>query len=83
MKKELWTLGQLFLWRYRDSVPVKVVFDSEGRVTGGYSIAFTVYEDGSRTPGAVSVTKKVPAFTPGVSLSIVPRFGKDIKYGKI
>ena len=46
------------------SVPVKVVFDSDGGNTSGYGIPFTIYEDGGRTQGTVSVTNKVPTFTP-------------------
>jgi hypothetical protein len=43
-------------------VPVKVVVDNDGGSTSGYSIPFTVYEDGSRTQGTVTVTSKVPTF---------------------
>ncbi len=46
-------------------VPVKVVVDSEGSNTSGYGIPFTISEDGGRIQGTVSVTKKVPTFTPG------------------
>lgn len=46
------------------SVPVKIVFDSDGGSTSGYGIAFSVYEDGGRTQGTVSVANKVPTFTP-------------------
>jgi hypothetical protein len=47
------------------SVPVKVVVDNDGGSTSGYGIPFTVYEDGARTQGTVSVTDKVPTFTAG------------------
>lgn len=46
------------------SVPVKVVFDSDGGGTSGYAISFTISEDGGRTQGTVSVSNKVPTFTP-------------------
>lgn len=46
------------------SVPVKVVFDSDGGGTSGYAIPFTISEDGGRTQGTVSVSNKVPTFTP-------------------
>ena len=46
------------------TVPVKVVCDSDGGGTAGYAIPFTVSEDGGRTQGTVSVSKKVPTFTP-------------------
>lgn len=45
-------------------VPVKVVVDSDGGSTSGYGIPFTISEDGAREQGTVSVTKKVPTFTP-------------------
>lgn len=45
------------------SVPVKVVFDSDGGGTSGYAIPFTISEDGGRTQGTVSVSNKVPTFT--------------------
>lgn len=45
-------------------VPVKVVVNSEGGGTSGYAIPFTVSEDGGRTQGTVSVSNKVPTFTP-------------------
>lgn len=45
-------------------VPVKVVVDSDGSGTSGYGIPFTISEDGSRVQGIVSVSKKVPTFTP-------------------
>lgn len=44
-------------------VPVKVVVDNDGGSTSGYGIPFTLYEDGTRTQGTVSVTNKVPTFT--------------------
>ena len=46
------------------TVPVKVTVDSDGGSTSGYAIPFTVSEDGGRTQGTVSVTNKVPTFTP-------------------
>lgn len=45
-------------------VPVKVVVDSEGAGTSGYGIPFTISEDGGRVQGTVSVSNKVPTFTP-------------------
>lgn len=45
-------------------VPVKVVVNSDGGGTSGYAIPFTVSEDGGRTQGTVSVSNKVPTFTP-------------------
>lgn len=47
------------------TVPVKVVCDSDGGGTAGYAIPFTVSEDGGRTQVTVSVSDKVPTFTPG------------------
>lgn len=46
------------------TVPVKVVVDSDGGSTSGYAIPFTISEDGGRTQGTVSVSNKVPTFTP-------------------
>lgn len=46
------------------SVPVKVIVNTDGGSTSGYAIPFTVNEDGGRTQGTISVTKKVPTFTP-------------------
>lgn len=48
-------------------VPVMVVVDSDGGGTAGYTISFTVSEDGARVQGTVSVENKKPTFTPGVS----------------
>lgn len=50
-------------------VPVKVVVDNDGGSTSGYGIPFTIYEDGSRTQGTISVTNKIPTFTEGSSVS--------------
>lgn len=50
-------------------VPVKIVVDNDGGSTSGYSIPFTMYEDGSRIQGIVSVTNKVPTFTAGTDTS--------------
>jgi hypothetical protein len=50
-------------------VPVKVVVDNDGGSTSGYTIPFTVYEDGARVQGTVSVANKVPTFTAATSLS--------------
>lgn len=44
-------------------VPVKVVVNGDGGDTTGYGIPFTVYEDGGRIQGTVSVTNKKPTFT--------------------
>ena len=46
------------------SVPVKIVVDNDGGSTSGYAIPFTINEDGGRTQGTVSVSDKVPTFTP-------------------
>lgn len=46
------------------TVPVKVVVDSDGGSTSGYGIPFTISEDGGRVQGTVSVSNKVPTFTP-------------------
>jgi hypothetical protein len=46
-------------------VAVKIVVDNDGGSTSGYGIPFTMYEDGSRTQGIVTVTSKVPKFTAG------------------
>lgn len=46
-------------------VPVKVVVDNDGGSTAGYSIPFTISEDGARVQGTVSVENKVPTFTAG------------------
>lgn len=46
-------------------VPVKIVVDNDGGSTSGYSIPFTINEDGSREQGTVSVSNKVPTFTAG------------------
>ena len=48
-------------------VSVKVVVDNDGGSTSGYGIPFTIYEDGGRTQGTVSVTNKVPTFTAGTT----------------
>ena len=57
------------------SVPVKIVVDNDGGSTSGYAIPFTINEDGNRTHGTVSVSNKVPTFTPGgaSSASISPQ----------
>ena len=44
-------------------VSVKVAVNSDGGGTGGYALPFTIYEDGARIPGTVTVTDKKPAFT--------------------
>ena len=46
------------------SVPVKIVVDNDGGSTSGYAIPFTINEDGGRVQGTVSVSNKVPTFTP-------------------
>lgn len=51
-------------------VPVKVVVDSDGGSTSGYGIAFSIYEDGARTQGTVSVSNKVPTFTAATEASV-------------
>lgn len=48
-------------------VPVKVVVDNDGGGTSGYAIPFTLYEDGARVPGTVTVIDKKPTFAPGAS----------------
>lgn len=46
-------------------VPVKVVVDNDGGPTDGYTMPFTINEDGKRVQGTVSVADKVPTFTAG------------------
>ena len=46
-------------------VPVKVVVDNDGGSTSGYAIPFTIYEDGARVQGKVTVMNKQPTFTAG------------------
>lgn len=46
-------------------VNVKIVVDSDGGSTSGYSIPFTINEDGNRTQGTVSVSNKKPTLTAG------------------
>ena len=48
-------------------VPVKVVVNNDGGSTSGYGIPFTIYEDGARTQGTVTVTSKKPTFSADVS----------------
>lgn len=43
---------------------VKVSVNSDGGGTAGYSLPFKMEESGGRTQGTVSVTNKVPTFTP-------------------
>ena len=52
------------------SVPVKIVVDNDGGSTSGYSIPFTINEDGARTQGTVSVADKVPTFTAGAASTV-------------
>jgi hypothetical protein len=44
-------------------VPVKVVVDTDGGATTGYTLPFTIYEDGARVQGTVSVSDKKVTFT--------------------
>lgn len=46
-------------------VPVKIVVDNDGGPTDGYTMPFTINEDGKRVQGTVSVADKVPTFTAG------------------
>lgn len=46
-------------------VPVQIVVDNDGGSTAGYSIPFTINEDGARVQGKVEVTNKSPEFTAG------------------
>ncbi len=46
-------------------VPVKIVVDNDGGPTSGYTLPFTINEDGARVQGTISVTNKVPTFTAG------------------
>lgn len=48
-------------------VPVKVVVDNDGGSTSGYGIPFTIYEDGARVQGTVTVTDKKPTFSATVA----------------
>lgn len=45
-------------------VKTQVVVNNDGGGTAGYTIPFTASEDGGRIPGTVSVTERVPTFTP-------------------
>lgn len=45
-------------------VKTQVIVNSDGGDTAGYTIPFTASEDGGRIQGTVSVTKRVPTFTP-------------------
>lgn len=45
-------------------VKTQVIVNSDGGDTAGYTIPFTASENGSRIPGTVSATKRVPTFTP-------------------
>ncbi len=53
------------------TVPVKVVVNNDGGSTSGYSIPFTINEDGSRVQGSVSVENKVPTFTAGGTAAVI------------
>lgn len=46
-------------------VPVKIVVNSDGGPTDGYSMPFTINEDGKRIQGAVTVADRTPTFTEG------------------
>ncbi len=48
-------------------VKVGVVVDNDGGSTSGYAMPFTITENGGRTQGTVSVSKKVPTFTTGTA----------------
>lgn len=49
-------------------VPVMVVVDNDGGSTAGYSLPFTISEDGARVQGTVTVENKIPTFTTGASV---------------
>ena len=46
-------------------VPVLVTVDNDGGSTAGYTIPFTIAEDGAREQGSVTVTDKKTTFTAG------------------
>lgn len=50
-------------------VPVKIVVDNDGGSTSGYSLPFTINEDGARVQGTVTVENKVPTFSPASTLA--------------
>lgn len=50
-------------------VPVKVVVDNDGGSTSGYSLPFTINEDGARTQGTITVENKVPKFSAASTLA--------------
>lgn len=61
-------------------VPVKVVVDNDGGGTGGYTIPFTINEDGARVQGTVTVTDKKPTFTAGASAdALVTKTSTQVK----
>lgn len=45
-------------------VKTQVVVNNDGGATSGYAIPFTASEDGGRIQGTVSVSNKIPTFTP-------------------
>ena len=52
-------------------VPVQIVVDNDGGSTAGYSIPFTINEDGARVQGKVEVTDKKPTFTAGARVEAI------------
>ena len=50
-------------------VPVTVVVDNDGGSTAGYSLPFTINENGARVQGTVTVENKVPTFSPTSTLA--------------
>lgn len=52
-------------------VPVMVVVDNDGGSTAGYSLPFTISEDGARVQGTVTVENKIPTFTAGASVDVL------------
>lgn len=50
-------------------VPVKVVVDNDGGSTSGYSLPFTINEDGARVQGTVTVADKKPTFSAASTLA--------------
>lgn len=46
-------------------VPVKIVVNTDGGTTDGYSMPFVINEDGKRVQGSVTVAERIPTFTAG------------------
>lgn len=53
-------------------VPVTVTVDNDGGSTAGYSLPFTINENGARVQGAVTVENKVPKFSATSTMATNP-----------